>query len=220
MPGFNFTEDVRMVLAAAREESLRLNHEYVGTEHILLGFTVPGNEFTANLFRRIGADPGAIRATIEDVVHRGNAGQPPRTELPYTSRAKKALELAMVEATELKHSFVGSEHLLLGLIREERGIAAQVLKDHGVRGDRIRAALLERHPAESATPQPHFASRVVTPGSRFALGDGSIFVLTLVWIALWVYFRPDILNWRLVALMLIVVVPPLLLFRYARRSRR
>ena len=132
MDGYNFTERVRKVLAMAREEAGRLNHEYVGTEHILLGLIREGGGVATAVIQNLGTDPDGLRAALEAVVKKGNPNQRAGPDLPYTSRAKKVLEFAMAEARELNHSYVGTEHLLLGLLREERGIAAQVLVDAGI----------------------------------------------------------------------------------------
>jgi ATP-dependent Clp protease ATP-binding subunit ClpC len=131
MNGYNFTERVRKVLAMAREEAARLHHEYVGTEHILLGLIREGEGVAAAVLQNLNVDLDEIQQKIEDTVKKGKAAQATGPDLPYTSRAKKVLELAMAEARELNHSYVGTEHLLLGLVREEKGIAAQVLTDTG-----------------------------------------------------------------------------------------
>jgi ATP-dependent Clp protease ATP-binding subunit ClpC len=132
MQGYNFTERVRKVLAMAREEAGRLGHEYVGTEHILLGLLREGEGVAAAVLQTLDADLDEIREQIEEHVKEGEATRMAGRELPYTTRAKKVLELAMTEARELKHSYVGTEHLLLGLVREEKGIAAQILAMLGV----------------------------------------------------------------------------------------
>ena len=131
MNGYNFTERVRKVLALAREEAARLYHEYVGTEHILLGLVREGGGVASAVLKNLGADPKEIEELIEQHVKKGRPAMN-ASDLPYASRAKKVLELAMAEARELHHSYVGTEHLLLGLVREERGIAAQVLNHVGV----------------------------------------------------------------------------------------
>src|SRR4051812_12813134 len=131
MNGYNFTERVRKVLAMAREEAARLHHEYVGTEHILLGLIREGEGVAATVLQNLGVDLDAVSDRINETVKRGKSGTP-GPDLPYTSRAKKVLELAMSQARELSHSYVGTEHLLLGLIAEHKGIAAQVLLDFGV----------------------------------------------------------------------------------------
>jgi ATP-dependent Clp protease ATP-binding subunit ClpC len=131
MNGYNFTERVRKVLAMAREEAFRLKHEYVGTEHILLGLIREGEGVAAAVLQNLSIDAEQLRRTIDETVKPG-AGGATGPDLPYTSRAKKVLELAMHEARDMNHSYVGTEHLLLGLLREERGIAAQVLASAGV----------------------------------------------------------------------------------------
>ncbi|MDQ8169273.1 MAG: ATP-dependent Clp protease ATP-binding subunit [Gemmatimonadota bacterium] len=139
MNGYNFTERVRKVLAMAREEAARLHHEYVGTEHILLGLIREGEGVAAAVLNNLSVDLEEIQQKIEETVKKGKAAQAAGPDLPYTSRAKKVLELAMGEARELNHSYVGTEHLLLGLLREEKGIAAQVLTDAGVNLEAARA---------------------------------------------------------------------------------
>jgi len=142
MNGYNFTERVRKVLAMAREEAARLHHEYVGTEHILLGLIREGEGVAAAVLQNLSVDLDDIQQKIEETVKKGKAAQTTGPDLPYTSRAKKVLELAMSEARELNHSYVGTEHLLLGLLREEKGIAAQVLTDVGVNLDAARSETL------------------------------------------------------------------------------
>src|SRR5215467_11788611 len=142
MNGYNFTERVRKVLAMAREEAARLHHEYVGTEHILLGLIREGEGVAAAVLQNLSVELDEIQQKIEETVKKGKAAQTTGPDLPYTSRAKKVLELAMSEARELNHSYVGTEHLLLGLLREEKGIAAQVLTDAGVNLDAARAETL------------------------------------------------------------------------------
>jgi len=141
MGGYNFTERVRKVLALAREEAGRLRHEYVGTEHILLGLVREGEGVAAAVLRNLHVDPDKIRESVEGQVKKGiNAIT--RADLPYTTRAKKVLELAMSEANDLGHEYVGTEHLLLGLLREERGVAAQTLTSLGVDLAAVRAETL------------------------------------------------------------------------------
>ena len=142
MNGYNFTERVRKVLAMAREEAARLHHEYVGTEHILLGLIREGEGVAAAVLQSLNVDLDDVTQKIEETVKKGKAAQATGPDLPYTSRAKKVLELAMAEARDLSHSYVGTEHLLLGLLREEKGIAAQVLTDAGVNLEAARAETL------------------------------------------------------------------------------
>ena len=142
MNGYNFTDRVRKVLQMAREEAARLHHEYVGTEHILLGLIREGEGVAAAVLTNLNVDLEEIQQKIEETVKKGKAAAAAGPDLPYTSRAKKVLELAMSEARELNHSYVGTEHLLLGLLREEKGIAAQVLTDAGVNLEQSRAETL------------------------------------------------------------------------------
>ncbi|HEY6751710.1 MAG TPA: ATP-dependent Clp protease ATP-binding subunit, partial [Rubrobacteraceae bacterium] len=118
------------------------HHEYVGTEHILLGLIREGEGVAATVLQNLNVELEEIQQKIEETVKKGKAAAAAGPDLPYTSRAKKVLELAMTEARELNHSYVGTEHLLLGLLREEKGIAAQVLTDAGVNLEQSRAETL------------------------------------------------------------------------------
>ena len=174
MNGYNFTDRVRKVLQMAREEAARLHHEYVGTEHILLGLIREGEGVAAAVLQNLNVDLDDIQQKIEETVKKGKAAAAAGPDLPYTSRAKKVLELAMTEARELNHSYVGTEHLLLGLLREEKGIAAQVLTDAGVSLEASRAETLRLlgsdmpQPAAGGTPpqqaaQPKAEKKSKTP---------------------------------------------------------
>lgn len=138
MNGYNFTERVRKVLAGARNEANALRHEYVGTEHVLLALMAEGEGVAATVLQNLGANAPAMHELIMETVRPGAVGYSNRPDLPYTSRAKKVLELAMSEARELNHTYVGTEHLLLGLLAERKGIAAQVLNDSGITLDNAR----------------------------------------------------------------------------------
>ena len=139
MNGFSFTDRVRKVLSMTREEAARLHHEYVGTEHILLAIAREGEGTGANVLQNLGADLDEIRQRLEQTVRKGTTAHVTGSDLPYTSRAKKVMELSMAEAHGLQHSYVGTEHLLLGLLAEEKGIAAQVLDSLDVTLDKARA---------------------------------------------------------------------------------
>ena len=139
---YNFTDRVRKVLAMAREEAIRLQHDYVGTEHILLGLIREGEGVAAAVLSDLNVDLDQIHERVEESVSKGKATIA-LGELPYTSRAKKVLEFAMAEARDFNHSYVGTEHLLLGLLREEKGIAAQVLNSLGVTLDEARTEVLK-----------------------------------------------------------------------------
>jgi ATP-dependent Clp protease ATP-binding subunit ClpC len=138
MNGYNFTERVRKVLAGARVEATNLRHPYVGTEHILLSIAREGDGVAAAVLANLGVDRDDVVATLHEMLGPGADGEPTGPDLPYTSRGKKAIELAMAEARLMQHSYVGTEHLLLGLIAEEKGPAAQVLASLGVTLDRAR----------------------------------------------------------------------------------
>jgi len=172
MNGYNFTDRVRKVLQMAREEAARLHHEYVGTEHILLGLIREGEGVAAAVLTNLAVDLEEIQQKIEETVKKGKAGTVTGPDLPYTSRAKKVLELAMAEARELNHSYVGTEHLLLGLLREEKGIAAQVLNDAGVSLEQSRAETLRLLGSDmpqttaSATPPTPSASAAPRPEKK------------------------------------------------------
>ncbi len=161
MNGYNFTERVRKVLAMAREEAARLHHEYVGTEHILLGLIREGEGVAAAVLQNLSVDLDEIQQKIEETVKKGKAAAATGPDLPYTSRAKKVLELAMGEARDLSHGYVGTEHLLLGLLREEKGIAAQVLTDAGVNLDAAKAETLRL----LGTEMPQGGSAAAAPGT-------------------------------------------------------
>jgi ATP-dependent Clp protease ATP-binding subunit ClpC len=152
---YNFTDRVRKVLAMAREEAIRLQHDYVGTEHILLGLIREGEGVAAAVLTNLSVDLEQIHESVEASVRKGKATIA-LGELPYTSRAKKVLEFAMAEARDFNHSYVGTEHLLLGLLREEKGIAAQVLNSLGVtleeaRGETLKVLGSDVSPSEPAS---------------------------------------------------------------------
>ncbi len=134
---YNFTERVRKVLSMARQEAIRLQHDYVGTEHILLGLIREGEGVAAHVLGNLNVDLDQVHERVDEAVRRGKATIA-LGELPYTNPAKHVLEFAMAEARELSHSYVGTEHLLLGLLRESKGIAAQVLNSLGVTIDEAR----------------------------------------------------------------------------------
>lgn len=150
MQGYNFTERVRHSLARAHEESVRLHHEYVGTEHLLLGLIADRESMAANVLTEFGIGPAALHQAVEQIVKHGSKPLPPM-DRPYTSRAKRALELAMSEARELGHTYVGSGHLLLGILCEEKGIGAQVLTQSGLDRSAARGAVRRLH--DSGLPE-------------------------------------------------------------------
>ncbi len=130
-----FTERARQVLSLAQEEALKLGHNYVGTEHLLLGLVRDGDGIAARVLGSLGLTEKSVRARMDSYVTRGSETA---TELSYTPRAKRAIELALQESVEQGQSYVGTEHLLLGLLLEAEGIAAQVLNSLGVDVDTVR----------------------------------------------------------------------------------
>ncbi|MDE2489301.1 MAG: ATP-dependent Clp protease ATP-binding subunit, partial [Elusimicrobia bacterium] len=129
------------VILIAQEEAKRLNHDYVGTEHILLGLIALGEGVAAQVLANLGVDLRRVRSEIEKIVGTGDNVML-LGEIPFTPRAKKVLEYAVEEAQHMGHSYVGTEHLLLGLIREEEGVAARVLENLGLRLDVVREEVL------------------------------------------------------------------------------
>jgi ATP-dependent Clp protease ATP-binding subunit ClpC len=167
---YNFTDRVRKVLAMAREEAIRLQHDYVGTEHILLGLIREGEGVAAAVLNNLAVDLEQVQEKVEESVRRGKATIA-LGELPYTSRAKKVLEFAMAEARELNHSYVGTEHLLLGLLREEKGIAAEVLGQLGVSLEDARRETLKLLGSEPSTATPTASGSIGGTGTSTPKGE-------------------------------------------------
>ncbi|MGH9363090.1 MAG: Clp protease N-terminal domain-containing protein, partial [Thermoanaerobaculia bacterium] len=142
-----FTDRARKVMALARKEAQRFNHDFIGTEHILLGLIQEGSGVAANVLKNLGVEINKIRSEIEKNVQSGPS-MVTMGQLPFTPRAKKVLELSMEEANELGHNYIGTEHLLLGLLRENDGVAAQVLLDLGLKLEEVRNEVLELLGAE------------------------------------------------------------------------
>ena len=132
-----FTERARRVLTLAQEEAQRFNHNYIGTEHLLLGLVREGDGVAAKVLSNLGVELGKVRSAVEFIIGRGDRAV--LGEIGLTPRAKKVIELAVDEARRLNHHYIGTEHLLLGLVREGEGIAAGVLESLGVNLERVRA---------------------------------------------------------------------------------
>jgi ATP-dependent Clp protease ATP-binding subunit ClpC len=184
MNGYNFTERVRKVLAMAREEAARLHHEYVGTEHMLLGLVREGEGVAATALQNLDVELDDIQEKIEEMVKKGNSMVATGPDLPYTSVAKKVLELSMDEARALHHAYVGTEHLLLGLIREERSVAAQVLAGFGVTLDAARAGVLSilgtEMPSASAPMARESALRSTAPRLNFPVSGPTYMAASII----------------------------------------
>ena len=125
-----FTDRARRVVVLAQEEARLLNHNYIGTEHILLGLIHEGEGVAAKALESLGISLEKVRQQVEEIIGAGQS--PPSGHIPFTPRAKKVLELSLREALQLGHNYIGTEHILLGLIREGEGLAALILVQAGV----------------------------------------------------------------------------------------
>ncbi|MBW0092365.1 ATP-dependent Clp protease ATP-binding subunit [Pseudonocardia sp. KRD-184] len=151
-----FTDRARRVVVLAQEEARMLNHNYIGTEHILLGLIHEGEGVAAKALESLGIALEGVRQQVEEIIGQGQ--QAPSGHIPFTPRAKKVLELSLREALQLGHNYIGTEHILLGLIREGEGVAAQVLVKLGADLNRVRQQVLQllsgyqgKEPAEGAS---------------------------------------------------------------------
>src|SRR5436309_7238266 len=136
-----FTDRARRVVVLAQEEARMLNHNYIGTEHILLGLIHEGEGVAAKALESLGISLEAVRSQVEEII--GQGGSSPSGHIPFTPRAKKVLELSLREALQLGHNYIGTEHILLGLIREGEGVAAQVLVRLGADLSRVRQQVIQ-----------------------------------------------------------------------------
>src|SRR2546427_4664856 len=136
-----FTDRARRVVVLAQEEARMLNHNYIGTEHLLLGLIHEGEGVAAKALESMGISLEAVRQQVEEIIGQGQAA--PTGHIPFTPRAKKVLELSLREALQLGHNYIGTEHILLGLIREGEGVAAQVLQKLGADLNRVRQTVIQ-----------------------------------------------------------------------------
>jgi ATP-dependent Clp protease ATP-binding subunit ClpC len=136
-----FTDRARRVVVLAQEEARMLNHNYIGTEHILLGLIHEGEGVAAKALESLGISLDAVRNQVEEIIGQGQSA--PTGHIPFTPRAKKVLELSLREALQLGHNYIGTEHILLGLIREGEGVAAQVLQKLGADLNRVRQQVIQ-----------------------------------------------------------------------------
>jgi Clp amino terminal domain, pathogenicity island component len=170
-----FTDRARRVVVLAQEEARLLNHNYIGTEHILLGLIHEGEGVAAKALESLGISLEAVRAEVEEIIGQGQTAA--IGQVPFTPRAKKVLELSLREALQLGHNYIGTEHILLGLIREGQGVAAQVLVKLGG-GDlsRVRGAVTQQladHPGgeEGAERRVAHEPRPTVVGGPGVFGD-------------------------------------------------
>jgi ATP-dependent Clp protease ATP-binding subunit ClpA len=160
-----FTGQARRVMDLAQDEARMLNHHYIGTEHLLLGLIHEGEGVAAQALESLGVGLTTARQQVEDAVGRGQQAVPER--IPLTPRAKKVLELSLREALQLGHHYIGTEHILLGLIREGDGVAARVLAGLGADLNRVRQQVLQLlHGSQGGQPASGRGARQRPPGRR------------------------------------------------------
>ncbi|MFD6094961.1 ATP-dependent Clp protease ATP-binding subunit [Nocardiopsis flavescens] len=163
-----FTDRARRVVVLAQEEARMLNHNYIGTEHILLGLIHEGEGVAAKALESLGISLEAVRQQVEEIIGQGQ--QAPSGHIPFTPRAKKVLELSLREALQLGHNYIGTEHILLGLIREGEGVAAQVLVKLGADLNRVRQQVIQLlHGYQGKEPQATTGSSESTPSTSLVL---------------------------------------------------
>src|SRR5690349_3046809 len=156
-----FTERARKVLTLAQEEAQRFNHNYIGTEHLLLGLVREGDGVAARVLSNMGVQLPKVRSAVEFIIGRGETMV--MGEIGLTPRAKKVIELAVDEARRLNHHYIGTEHLLLGLVREGEGIAAGVLESLGVNLERVRSETIRVLSQNLPQSHPEMRSATRTP---------------------------------------------------------
>ncbi|MBK03076.1 MAG: NDP-hexose 4-ketoreductase [Acidimicrobiaceae bacterium] len=167
-----FTDRARRVVVLAQEEARLLNHNYIGTEHILLGLIHEGEGVAAKALESLGISLEAVRSQVEEII--GQGGSSPSGHIPFTPRAKKVLELSLREALQLGHNYIGTEHILLGLIREGEGVAAQVLVKLGADLSRVRQQVIQLLSGYSGSGQGEgSAPGKETVGGSADRGDGA-----------------------------------------------
>jgi ATP-dependent Clp protease ATP-binding subunit ClpC len=136
-----FTDRARRVIVIAQEEARMLRHNFIGTEHLLLGLVREGEGVAVKTLETLGISLSAVREQVEGIIGKGQ--QTPVGHIPFTPQAKKVLQLSLHEALQLDHNYIGTEHILLGLIREGEGVAAQVLFRMGADLDRVRQQIVQ-----------------------------------------------------------------------------
>jgi ATP-dependent Clp protease ATP-binding subunit ClpC len=156
-----FTDKARRVVVLAQEESRLMNHNYIGTEHILLGLLHEGEGVGAKALESMDISLDAVRQQVEKMIGQGETA--PTAHIPFTPRAKKVLELSLRESKQLGHNYIGTEHILLGLIREGEGVAAQVLEKLGADPNKVRQQVVK---LLSGFTGPERAWEQVPPGEE------------------------------------------------------
>jgi ATP-dependent Clp protease ATP-binding subunit ClpA len=158
-----FTDRARRVVVLAQDEARRLDHNYIGTEHILLGLVQEGEGVAAKALEALGIGLAAVRQQVEEIVGRGK--EAPGGHIPFTPRAKKVLELSLREALQLGHDYIGTEHILLGLIREGEGVAARVLANLGADLNLVRQQVVQLLHSHQMEGQERLSSAHLTGSS-------------------------------------------------------
>ena len=189
-----FTDRARRVVVLAQEEARMLNHNYIGTEHILLGLIHEGEGVAAKALESLGISLDAVRQQVEEIIGRGQ--EVPSGHIPFTPRAKKVLELSLRESLQLGHNYIGPEHMLLGLVREGDGVAAQILVKLGADPNRVRQQVIELvhgyqgQDVESAASRPGGGAPADLPDDVLVRFDELERRLTAL--ERWVSMQPDL----------------------------
>ena len=199
MSGYNFTDRVHKVLQFAREESVRLHHEYIGAEHVLLGLLREGEGVASAVLAKLDVDLQELRAAVAGGLKPGRPDASIGPDLPYTSRATQVLEASMTEARELGSSYVGTEHLLLGLLRAPRTPAAAALGKVGVTLERARELSKQLRDREPSWPSGLVPVGALGPAPRGGSESMARRALVVALVALAV---------AIAALVLVLRVPP------------
>jgi len=216
-----FTDRARKIMKLANQEARRFNHEYIGTEHILLGLVKEGSGVGANVLKKFGVDFPRVQAVVEKLVQSG-PDMVTMGKLPQTPRAKKVIEYAIEESQYRHHNYVGTEHILLGLLREQETVAAQILMNLGLRLENVRAEVLATL-GPSAEQQESMPNSSQFETMRRTISSAQTFfvkcVFPILWIAcfglgtcaLWLdVFRggngappPDWMKWQFLAILIV-----------------
>ncbi|HEX2739564.1 MAG TPA: Clp protease N-terminal domain-containing protein [Rubrobacter sp.] len=159
-----FTERARKVMVLAQDEARHFNHNYIGTEHILLGLVSEGRGVAAQSLSSLGVTLGAVRDQVESII---GYGEDSGRQIPFTPRSKKVMELGLRESMQLGHNYIGTEHILLGLVREGEGVAARVFSNLGIAPGRVRREVLRRL-GEETEPEPVGETEAEAAGNRMA----------------------------------------------------
>ncbi|MFP5332631.1 MAG: ATP-dependent Clp protease ATP-binding subunit [Acidimicrobiia bacterium] len=165
-----FTDRARRVVVLAQEEARLLNHNYIGTEHILLGLLNEGEGIAAKALEGLGISLSAVREQVVEIIGQGQ--QAPTGHIPFTPRAKKVLELSLREALQLGHNYIGTEHILLGLIREGEGVAAQVLQKLGAELQKVRQTVIQLLSGSGSSEEPSSSGGSSSSSMRGGSGGG------------------------------------------------